>query len=76
MRTSARDGRTHARPVAAEVSVEEATRSSGGERHGLFGKGGSRSGHVVRAHPLVRDFLKARLTRSIRLRFCDGSTCA
>ncbi len=55
-------------PVAAEVSVEEATRLiQEGERHGLFGKGGSRSGHVVRAHPLVRDFLKARLTRSIRL---------
>jgi ATP/maltotriose-dependent transcriptional regulator MalT len=49
-------------PVAADVSVEEATRLiEEGERHGLFGRSGSRARHVVRAHPLVRSFLQARL---------------
>ncbi len=55
-------------PVAAEVSADEAARLiEEGERHGLFGKGGRRSRHVVRAHPLVRDFLLARLERWIGL---------
>ena len=53
-------------PVAAGVSADDAVRLiEEGERHGLFGKGGSRARHVVRAHPLVRDFLKARLARSV-----------
>lgn len=53
-------------PVAAEVD-EDAARSliEEGERQGLFGKRGPNTRHVVRAHPLVRDFLQARLTRSI-----------
>lgn len=53
-------------PVAADVD-EETARSliEAGERHGLFGKGGPRSRHVVRAHPLVRDFLQARLIRAV-----------
>ena len=55
-------------PVAAEVSAEEAARLiEEGERHGLFGKGARRSRHSVRAHPLVRDFLLARLSRTIGL---------
>jgi ATP/maltotriose-dependent transcriptional regulator MalT/DNA-binding SARP family transcriptional activator len=52
--------------VAAEV--DRATTQSlidEGERHGLLGKGGAGLKHVVRAHPLVRDFLQARLRRSI-----------
>lgn len=53
-------------PVAAEVSVPETTRFiEEGEHHGLFGKGGPNTRNVARAHPLVRDFLQARLTRSI-----------
>jgi DNA-binding SARP family transcriptional activator len=53
-------------PVAAEVSVEEATRLiEEGESAGLLGKGGPRTLHNVRAHPLVRDFLQARLARAI-----------
>jgi ATP/maltotriose-dependent transcriptional regulator MalT len=49
-------------PVAADVTVEEAKRLiDEGERHGLLGRGGFRSRHKVRAHPLVRDFLYARL---------------
>jgi LuxR family transcriptional regulator, maltose regulon positive regulatory protein len=53
-------------PVAADISADEAARLiEEGERHGLFGKGGSRARHVVRAHPLVRDFLIARLARSV-----------
>jgi ATP/maltotriose-dependent transcriptional regulator MalT/DNA-binding SARP family transcriptional activator len=53
-------------PVAAEVD-EDAARSliEDGERQGLFGKRGPNTRHVVRAHPLVRDFLQARLARSI-----------
>jgi DNA-binding SARP family transcriptional activator len=48
-------------PVAAGVTVEEAKRLiEEGERHGLFGKGG-RARHIVRAHPLVRDFLQSRM---------------
>jgi ATP/maltotriose-dependent transcriptional regulator MalT/DNA-binding SARP family transcriptional activator len=53
-------------PVAAEV--DEATARGlieDGERQGLFGKGGPNTRHVVRAHPLVRDFLQARLTRLV-----------
>jgi LuxR family maltose regulon positive regulatory protein len=53
-------------PVAA--GVDEATARAlieAGERHGLLGKGGPNSRHVVRAHPLVRDFLQARLARSL-----------
>ncbi|HJP87456.1 MAG TPA: AAA family ATPase, partial [Candidatus Limnocylindrales bacterium] len=53
-------------PVAAEV---EAAAARGlieeGERNGLFGKSGPNTRHVVRAHPLVRDFLQDRLARSI-----------
>ena len=53
-------------PVAAGIPVEEATRLIDvGERQGLFGRGGPRARHVVRAHPLVRDFLQARLARTI-----------
>ncbi|MEO5703720.1 MAG: AAA family ATPase, partial [Candidatus Limnocylindrales bacterium] len=53
-------------PVAGDVSIPE-TRDfiDAGERHGLFGKGGPNTRHVARAHPLVRDFLLARLSRSI-----------
>lgn len=53
-------------PVAAGVT-EEQTRSfiEEGERHGLFGRGGPHTRHVARAHPLVRDFLLDRLTRSL-----------
>ena len=53
-------------PVAAGISEDE-TRAmiEEGERHGLFGGGGQNSHHVVRAHPLVRDFLQARLVRAI-----------
>jgi DNA-binding SARP family transcriptional activator len=53
-------------PVAAGVSEAEARRLiEEGERHGLLGKGGPNTRHQVRAHPLVRDFLQARLTRTI-----------
>lgn len=49
-------------PVAAGVSVEEAKRLiEEAERHGLFGRGGGRGRGVARAHPLVREFLRARL---------------
>jgi ATP/maltotriose-dependent transcriptional regulator MalT/DNA-binding SARP family transcriptional activator len=52
-------------PVAAGVSVSEARGLiEQGERRGLLGSGGSREGHAVRAHPLVRDFLTSRLTTS------------
>jgi LuxR family maltose regulon positive regulatory protein len=53
-------------PVAAGISEDE-TRAmiDEAERHGLFGRGGPNTRHVARAHPLVRDFLQARLTRSI-----------
>lgn len=53
-------------PVAAGVSVDEARELiDQGERHGLFGKGGAHSRGSVRAHPLVRDFLQARLLREV-----------
>jgi ATP/maltotriose-dependent transcriptional regulator MalT/DNA-binding SARP family transcriptional activator len=53
-------------PVAAQVDDDVArTLIEDGERHGLFGKRGPNTRHVVRAHPLVRDFLQARLVRSI-----------
>ena len=53
-------------PVAGDIDVPT-TRAliEDGERHGLFGKGGPNTRHVVRAHPLVRDFLRDRLSRSI-----------
>jgi LuxR family maltose regulon positive regulatory protein len=53
-------------PVAAEVD-EAAARAfiEDGERHGLFSRGGPRARHVVRAHPLVRDFLQARVARAV-----------
>ena len=53
-------------PVAAGISEDE-TRAmiEDGERHGLFGRGGPNTRHVARAHPLVRDFLRARLRRSL-----------
>jgi LuxR family maltose regulon positive regulatory protein len=53
-------------PVAAGASTDETIRLIElGERHGLFGRGGKRSLHVARAHPLVREFLEARLVRAI-----------
>jgi DNA-binding SARP family transcriptional activator len=53
-------------PVAADISVDEASRLiDAGESHGLFGRGAPRVRHVVRAHPLVRDFLLDRLVRTI-----------
>src|SRR5438093_1752173 len=53
-------------PVAAGISEEE-TRAmiEEGERHGLFGRGGPSTSDVARTHPLVRDFLQARLARSL-----------
>lgn len=53
-------------PVAAEVDAATARGLiDDGERHGLFGKSGPNTRHLVRAHPLVRDFLQDRLARSI-----------
>jgi ATP/maltotriose-dependent transcriptional regulator MalT/DNA-binding SARP family transcriptional activator len=51
--------------VAAGISEQE-TRAyiDEAERYGLLGRRGSQTRHLVRAHPLVRDFLKARLLRS------------
>jgi LuxR family maltose regulon positive regulatory protein len=53
-------------PVAAGIGEAE-TRAmiEEGEHNGLFGKGGPNTPDVARAHPLVRDFLQARLARSI-----------
>ncbi|NJD27553.1 MAG: hypothetical protein FIA92_04580 [Chloroflexi bacterium] len=52
--------------VAADIPEAEAARwIDDGERLGLLGKGGPNTRHVARAHPLVRDFLQARLARSI-----------
>jgi ATP/maltotriose-dependent transcriptional regulator MalT/DNA-binding SARP family transcriptional activator len=54
-------------PVAAGIT-EAATRNfiEEGVRHGLFGRGGGPGSRPVsRAHPLVREFLHARLKRSI-----------
>jgi LuxR family maltose regulon positive regulatory protein len=53
-------------PVAAEVDASAARGLiEEGERHGLFGKSGPNTRHLVRAHPLVRDFLQDRLERAI-----------
>jgi ATP/maltotriose-dependent transcriptional regulator MalT/DNA-binding SARP family transcriptional activator len=53
-------------PVAAEVPVATARELiDNGEQLGLFGRRGPHTRHQVRAHPLVRDFLQARLLRSI-----------
>ena len=53
-------------PVAAEVDAAAARGLiEEGERHGLFGKSGPNTRHLVRAHPLVRDFLQDRLAREI-----------
>ena len=53
-------------PVAAGVSVDEARAFiEQGERHGLFGKGGMPTAPAARAHPLVREFLLARLRREV-----------
>jgi LuxR family maltose regulon positive regulatory protein len=53
-------------PVAAGVSEDEArTFIEQAERYGLLGRPGTRPRHVVRAHPLVRDFLQARLRSAI-----------
>ncbi len=52
--------------VAAETAeMETRTLIEEGERHGLFSTRAPNSRHVVRAHPLVRDFLQLRLMRSI-----------
>jgi ATP/maltotriose-dependent transcriptional regulator MalT/DNA-binding SARP family transcriptional activator len=52
--------------VAAGVAEADAARwIDEGERLGLLGKGGPNTRHVARAHPLVRDFLQARLERAI-----------
>lgn len=52
--------------VAAEVDAATARALiDEGERHGLFGKSGPNTRHLVRAHPLVRDFLQDRLARTI-----------
>jgi DNA-binding SARP family transcriptional activator len=52
-------------PVAAGISVDAAREYiDQAERQGLLGKGGSAGGYAVRAHPLVRDFLVARLATS------------
>ncbi|HKB27839.1 MAG TPA: hypothetical protein VKC59_02350, partial [Candidatus Limnocylindrales bacterium] len=52
-------------PVAADVAVAT-TRNliDEGERLGLFGRRGALTRYQVRAHPLVREFLQARLARS------------
>jgi len=53
-------------PVAAEVSSTAASELiDEGERLGLFGRRGPHTRHQVRAHPLVREFLQARLLRSV-----------
>lgn len=53
-------------PVAADIPVAT-TRDLivEGERLGLFGRRGANTADQVRAHPLVREFLQARLARSI-----------
>jgi len=53
-------------PIAADLGVDETrARIEDAERHGLLGRGGPNSRSFARAHPLVRDFLQARLSRSI-----------
>jgi LuxR family maltose regulon positive regulatory protein len=53
-------------PVAADIPVIT-TRDliDEGERLGLFGRHGVQTRYQVRAHPLVREFLRARLARSV-----------
>jgi len=52
--------------VAAGVSTEQTRQAMvEGERLGLFGRIGPNTRDHVRAHPLVRDFLQARLRRSV-----------
>jgi ATP/maltotriose-dependent transcriptional regulator MalT/DNA-binding SARP family transcriptional activator len=53
-------------PVAADIPVAT-TRDLivEGERLGLFGRRGAHTADQVRAHPLVREFLQARLARSV-----------
>ena len=56
----------HLGGVAAEIAPEAARRAiNEGEMLGLFSRTGPSSRDHVRAHPLVRDFLQARLRRSI-----------
>lgn len=52
-------------PVAAGITEAE-TRAfmAEAERHGLFGKRGPQARSSAKAHPLVRDFLQARLNRA------------
>jgi len=53
-------------PIAANLPIEMArSLIDEGERLGLFGRSGARTRHQVRAHPLVREFLHARLTGAI-----------
>jgi DNA-binding SARP family transcriptional activator len=53
-------------PVAAGVDAATARELlEDGERHGLLGKSGPNTRHLLRAHPLVRDFLQDRLVRVI-----------
>lgn len=53
-------------PAAAGVSVHEARSFiEQAERRGLLGKGGVSGAPAARAHPLVRDFLQARLNRAV-----------
>jgi DNA-binding SARP family transcriptional activator len=52
--------------VAGGIETDAARRLiEDGERVGLLARRGSVGRHVVRAHPLVRDFLLARLNRAI-----------
>jgi ATP/maltotriose-dependent transcriptional regulator MalT/DNA-binding SARP family transcriptional activator len=53
-------------PVAASVDVATARRLiDDGERLGLFARQDDRLRYQVRAHPLVKDFLHARLERTV-----------
>lgn len=53
-------------PVAADISIERARSAiDEAERHGLLARQRADSPYVVRAHPLVREFLQSRLARSI-----------
>jgi len=55
-------------PVAAGVSEDEArSLIQRGEKCGLLGRRGQAARYVVRAHPLVRDFLRERLVGSLGL---------
>ena len=56
----------HLGSVAAEIPPDAARRAiAEGEILGLFSRTGPSSRDHVRAHPLVRDFLQARLRRSV-----------